>query len=60
MSKCRLRYMEQKFPLGGFLGIFHIRSSYFHDPRAGTDTIGPGEVAFTIRQAKFEGEALRN
>ena len=32
-----------------------MRSSYFHEPRVGTDTIGPGEAVFTIRQTKFGG-----
>ena len=25
-------------------GILHMRSSYFHEPRVGTDTSGPGEA----------------
>ena len=49
---------KKKFSPGGFLDILHIRSSYSHDPRVGTDTIGPGEAVFTIRRAKFEGVTI--
>ena len=43
---------RKQFPPGGFLDIFHIRSSYFHEPRVGTDTIGPGEVVSDKRNSR--------
>ena len=43
-------------PLRRVLGhFFHISLSHFHEPRVGTDTVGPGEAIFTITQAKFGG-----
>ena len=36
-------------------GVFHKRSSYFHEPGVGTDTSGPGEAVFTTRRGKFKG-----
>ena len=29
--------------------IFYIKSSDTHDPRVGTDAVGPGEAVFAIR-----------
>ena len=34
--------------------IFHIKSSYSHDPRVGTDIIGPGEALFAFRGKEFK------
>ena len=42
-------------PPGGFFDVFHIKSSYSHEPRVGTDIIGPGEAGFAIRWKTFKG-----
>ena len=32
-----------------FLFIVHVKSSYFHEPRVGADTSGPGEAVSALR-----------
>ena len=52
----KYRTRKNKFPPPGTVfEILHIRSSYLQEPGVGTDTIGPGESVFIIRQAEFEG-----
>ena len=48
-------YTEEKVPPPeGFLGVFHVKSSYSHEPGVGTGTTGPGEAVFAIRIVKFK------
>ena len=34
--------------------IFHDNSTNFHDPWVGTDTPGPGEAVFEVKNQKFK------
>ena len=54
-TQTQVPYTEEKIPPGGFFGIFHMKSSYSHEPGVGTDTTGPGEAVFTTRRGKFKG-----
>ena len=41
-------YTGEKLPRRA-VSVFHTKSSYFWEPRAGTCTVGPGEAFFAIR-----------
>ena len=47
--------VEGKIHPSGFCGIFNEKALYFHEPRVGTDTTGPGEAVLAIRIVKFQG-----